>query len=112
MLTNAPRIFISAFVPASSVASPVDRRPEICPPGAEPADDIADDAIMTAAVGPRLVTGEPIVVTTGGANMDRPILSNVPLPRPKPAPPADALGIATAPAPSTEVPLPRPRPAV
>jgi D-alanyl-D-alanine carboxypeptidase len=112
MLTTASRTFISAFMPASSVPAPVDRRSEICAPDAPPPGEIADEAIMTAAVGPRLVTGAPVVVTTGGANLDRPILSNVPLPREKPALPADALGIATAPAPTTEVPLPRPRPAV
>jgi D-alanyl-D-alanine carboxypeptidase len=112
LLANSPRAAITGFLPASSVAAPIDRRPEICPPGTALAGEIADEALLTAAIGPRLGLPVPIVVTTGGANMDRPILSNVPLPRAKPPLPADALGIATAPPAATGVPLPRPRPPV
>lgn len=110
LIANTPRIPIAGFAPVSSVAAPVDRRPEICPPGTPPDGELADEAVLTAAIGPRLGTPEPIVVTTGGANLGRPILSNVPLPRERPPLPADALGVATVPPPATGVPLPRPRP--
>ncbi|MCW5713472.1 MAG: D-alanyl-D-alanine carboxypeptidase [Bauldia sp.] len=112
LLATSPRIPISGFAPVSSVTAPVDRRPEICPPGAPPDGEIADERVLTAAIGPRLGLTSPVVVATGGANMDRPILSNVPLPRAKPPLPPDALGLATAPPAATGVPLPRPRPGV
>jgi len=112
LIANTPRIPVTGFAPASSVTAPVDRRPEICPPGSPPDGELADETLLTAAIGPRLATPAPIVVTTGGANMNRPILSNVPLPRERPPLPADALGVATAPPATNEVPPPRPRPAV
>jgi D-alanyl-D-alanine carboxypeptidase len=107
---NSPRAFLTSFVPASSVAVPVDHRSEICPPGSPPDGEIANDAVLAAALGPRLAAIDPVVVSTGGANLGRPILSNVPLPRAKPPLPADALGVATAAPAGLGVPLPRPRP--
>lgn len=106
------RINLPAYRPVATTAAPADLRSEMCPdtPGVAATELIDSDAVLVQAIGPRLPVRDPVVIFTGGANMNARIQVHIPLPRPRPDPyPRDALGVIN-PGVFAGVPLPRPRP--
>ena len=99
---------LTAYRPTSTVTAPVNLRSTICPTNAGGNDEEGPDPrdLLVAAFGEPAPLPAPVVVFTGGADMEARLLVDIPLPRPRPT---DVLGIAVTPE-IAGVPLPRPRP--
>ncbi len=103
---NTPSI--NNFAPASPIAQPVSLRSEICPGGTDGnMDESVQHDQLVAAFGEPPPLPAPVVVYTGGADLNAHLRVTIRLPDPRPT---DVLGYTGSTVVLTGIPLPRPRP--